>query len=643
MKHLTQKGLAVLAMTAGGVAVGEAAAQNIPPQEEYRGVIGDTYKESKQWFPEPPAAPEGAPNVIWILLDDVGYGASSAFGGLVHTPVMERLANGGLRYTNFHTTGISAPTRASLLTGRNHHDVHMGSFPQRSSALGFPGYDGIIPPKKGFASEILKDNGYSTFCVGKWGVLPDTEESFAGPFDRWPTGRGFEYFYGFLGNKTDQYAPDLMENHEPVEPDGRHLNAQLTDKAIEYIRRQHEAAPDKPFFLYFAPGATHSPHQVDTVWSNKYRGKFDEGWDVYREKVFRNQKRLGVIPADAKLPERNEIVQEWDALSEEEKKLFARYMEVYAGFLEYTDYEIGRLVDYLQQTGQLDNTVIFLMVGDNGGSKEGTLFGTSVPSDDPLATSESTASAVLGSITDPEGGRSKPTDAERLQYNLSRMDEIGRPTSFDNYPVGWAQAMNTPFRMWKQDANAEGAVHNPLIVYYPGRIKDAGGIRNQYLHVTDILPTTLEIVGVPQPEYIRNIPQDPIQGVSFLDSFDDADAPSHHNVQYYYLYGARAIYKDGWKASATHYPDNSMAIRLPSVSRQLLPDFDTDKWSLYNLEEDFTEVNDLSERYPEKLEELKAVFEQEARKNNVYPLIDWLDILKSNIHDALERKQRSEE
>lgn len=632
--------LAVL-LIFGSQLIGTATyAQNIPPSQTFQDEIGKTFKESKQWYPDPVSAPKGAPNIVWILLDDVGYGAASSFGGLLRTPTFDSLASEGLRYTNFHTTGICAPSRAALLTGRNHHDVHMGSFPQETSSLGFPGYDAIIPSEKGFVSEILRDNGYNTFAVGKWGVSPERDETFAGPFDRWPIGKGFEYFFGFLGNKTDQYKPNLMENHEPVEPDGRHLNEQLTDKAISYIGKQKEAAPDKPFFLYFAPGAAHSPHQVDKYWSDQYKGVFDKGWDSYREEVFANQKRLGVIPANSKLPPRNEIVQAWDSLSADEQRLFARYMEVFAGFLTYTDHEIGRLVNYLKEIDQLDNTVIFLMVGDNGGSKEGSLIGTTEPADSDMATSESTLTAVVEALQNKDNA-DKMTEAKRLQYNLDNIDQIGTSGSFDNYPVGWAQATNTPFKMWKQDANAEGAIHNPLIVFHPNAIADKGTVRYQYTHLIDVLPTTLEIAGIDPPKYIRNVKQDSIQGTSFQYSFADADAPSRRTVQYYYLYGARAIYKDGWKASATHYPNNAQFIKLPVTSDQQTPDFDKDEWSLYNLNEDFTEYENLATKYPQKLEELKAVFDEQARINNVYPMIDWMDVLENNIQKA--KKKTAEE
>lgn len=343
--------------------------------QTYQGTVGKTLSDSKEWWPDPVKPPAGAPNVIWIILDDVGFGATSTFGGLIHTPTFDSLAANGLRYTNFHTAGICAPTRSALLTGRNHHSVHEGGFSHTVLSAGFPGWDGRIPSTKGTIAEILRDNGYNTFAVGKYGLTPDEDATDAGPFDRWPSGKGFEHFFGFLGSQTDQYQPDLVEDNAHVTPDGRHLNDQITDKAIGYIRRQKKAAPNKPFFLYYSPGATHAPHQVDKYWSDAYKGQFDEGWDVFRQKVFENQKRKGILPASAQLPERNPNVAAWNTLTPDEKKLYARFMEIYAGYLTYTDFEVGRLVNFLKESGQLDNTLIFIVIGDNGASKEGTFHG----------------------------------------------------------------------------------------------------------------------------------------------------------------------------------------------------------------------------------------------------------------------------
>lgn len=588
-------------------------AQNAQP---YQGVVGKTLNDSKEWWPETVKAPKGAPNVVWIILDDVGFGATSTFGGVIKTPNFDTLANNGLRYTNFHTAGICAPTRSALLTGRNHHYVHEGGFSHVNMSAGFPGYDGRIPSDKGTIAEILRENGYNTFAVGKYGLTPDEEATDAGPFDHWPLGKGFDHFFGFLGSATDQYKPDLVEDNAHVTPDGRHLNEQITDKAISYITRQHKVAPDKPFFLYYAPGATHSPHQVAKEWSDLYKGQFDSGWDDFREKVIANQKRLGIIPANAKLPDRNTRIPAWKSLSPDERKLYARFMEVYAGYLTYTDHEVGRLVNYLKQSGQLDNTLVFVILGDNGASKEGTLHGVIKPK---------TNSAKL------------VAEGAYLKTNLEDIDDIGTPQATTNYPLGWAQAANTPFKYWKQDANSEGGTRNPLIVYYPKGIKDKGTIRTQYGHVIDLLPTTLEYLHIQLPESIRGIKQDTLQGTSLVYSFDNANAPSKHTLQHYYIFGSRSIYSNGWKAEAAHHPDN---VELGDFTvGQTVPDknFDDDVWELYNLNDDFNERIDLAKKYPEKLKELKAVFDAQAQKNHLYPFIDWYDVYHLRIHQNYKK------
>lgn len=571
----------------------------------YQGTIGRTLAESKEWWPEPVKAPEGAPNVIWILIDDVGYGAAAPFGGEISTPTLDNLANNGLRYTNFHTTAICAPTRAALLTGRNSTSVHVSGFSHTPLSAGFPGWDGRIPAADGTIAEILRENGYNTFAVGKYGVTPDEDATDAGPFDRWPTGKGFDHFFGFLGSQTDQYKPDLVEDQAHVSPDGRHLSEQITDKAISYIDRQKKAAPEKPFFLYYAPGATHAPHQVAKEWSDLYRGKFDKGWDAYRQEVFERQKKLGVIPANAVLPDRNPDIKAWDTLSSDEKRLYARFMEVYAGYLTYTDHEIGRLVSHLKDIGQLDNTLIFVAVGDNGASKEGSLNGD-----------------IDRSII------SKPLpEEENIKYNLAKIDAIGTPDAIEgNYPLGWAQAANTPFKYWKTDSNSEGGTHNPLIVYYPKKIEDKGGVRGQYGHVIDVLPTTLDLIGIKAPDKIRGIAQDAIQGTSLAYSIDDAKAASRHTTQHYYIFGSRAIYQDGWKA-ALPYPNTFITGNAKSNKP-----FDENAWELYNLNEDYTERVDLAKKNPEKLAELKALFEEQAKKYQLYPLITWDDVLNGRIH-----------
>ena len=583
--------------------------------QPYQGVVGRTLAESKEWWPEPAKAPSGAPNVVWILLDDVGFGASSTFGGLIQTPTFDYLANNGLRYTNFHTCAICAPTRSALLTGRNSASVHESGFSHTMLSAGFPGWDGKIPPTAGTIAEILRGNGYNTFAVGKWGVTPDEEATDSGPFNHWPTGMGFDHFLGFLGSQTDQYRPDLVEDQAHVRPDGRHLSDQITDKAISYIDRHEKVAPSKPFFLYYAPGATHAPHQVDKFWSDQYKGKFDAGWDVYRQQVFERQKQLGVIPADAKLPDRNPDIKAWDQLPPDEKKLYERFMEVYAGYLTYTDFEVARLVNHLKDIGQLDNTLIFVMIGDNGASKEGTLNGD-----------------IDRSL------QSKPlTQEENIQYNLNKIGEIGTPEATQgNYPLGWAQAADTPFKYWKEDANSEGGTHNPLIVFWPKGIKDKGEVRTQYGHVIDILPTTLDLVGLKAPDVFEGIKQQPIEGTSLAYSIDDAKAPSRHTVQYYYIFGSRSIYDHGWKAELAYpnaFTTGNAASKVP---------FNENAWELYNINDDPTERIDLASKYPEKLTQLKAEFEQQAQEHHLYPYITWDDVFNGRIHRTKNSKPLAE-
>lgn len=600
--------LLALALLGVGIVSVPAGAQNITQQQQpFKGTVGKTYAESKEVWTDPVKAPAGAPNVVWVLLDDVGFGATSTFGGVIKTPTFDSLANNGLRYTNFHTAAICAPTRAALLTGRNHHSVHEGGFSHVWASFGFPGWDGRIPSDKGTIAEILRESGYNTFAVGKYGLTPDQDATDAGPFDRWPSGKGFDHFFGFLGSQTDQYKPDLVEDNAHVEPDGRHLNEQITDKAISFIARQKKAAPDKPFFLYYSPGATHAPHQVATKWSDPYRGKFDGGWDVFREEVFKRQKKQGIIPANVVLPERNPNIKAWNSLSADEKKLYARFMEVYAGYLTYTDHEVGRVVSYLKQINQLENTLILVVIGDNGASKEGELSG--------VIDRNSLAAAT------------KPlTPEEYLKENLEKIDLIGKPEGTNvNYPLGWAQAANTPFKYWKQDAHSEGGTRNPLIAFYPKGIKDKGGIRTQYGHVIDLLPTTLELTGVARPEFIRGIKQDTVQGTSLAYSIDNAKAPSKHTVQYYYIFGSRAIYKDGWKAAYAYKPALPANSVVNSIS---IANPENNDWQLYNLNEDFNERFDLAKKNPQKLEELKALFEEQAKKYNIYPYITRDDIIK---------------
>jgi len=610
----------LLAALLASVPVVRTTAQNITQQQQpFAGTVGKTLAESKEVWTDPVKAPAGAPNVVWVLLDDVGFGATSTFGGVIRTPTFDSLANNGLRYTNFHTAAICAPTRAALLTGRNQHSVHEGGFSHTWSSFGFPGWDGRIPSDKGTIAEILREAGYNTFAVGKYGLTPDQDASDAGPFDRWPSGKGFDHFFGFLGSQTDQYKPDLVEDNAHVTPDGRHLNDQITDKAISFIDRQKKAAPDKPFFLYYAPGATHAPHQVAKEWSDPYRGQFDGGWDEFREKVFTQQKKQGIIPANVILPERNPNIRAWASLSPDEKKLYARFMEVYAGYLTYTDHEVGRLVAHLKKINQLDNTLILVVIGDNGASKEGALGGV---------ITRSSAAAIAAPLS----------EAEQIKNNLAQIDLIGTPEGTNaNYPLGWAQAANTPFKYWKQDAHSEGGTRNPLIAFYPEGITDKGGIRTQYGHVIDLLPTTLEIAGIKAPEVIRGIKQDTIQGTSLAYSLHDARAVSRHKTQYYYIFGSRSIYHDGWKAGFAYKPTSAATGNLVSAISVANPD--NNDWQLYNVNEDFNERIDLAKKNPKKLEELKELFEEQAKKYNIYPYITWDDVLKRRLPQPTQQQQ----
>ena len=551
-------------------------------QEVFQGKIGKTLADSKEWWPAKPQAPKGAPNIVYFLIDDAGFGTSSAFGGLMHTPTLDSLANNGLRYTNFHTTGICSPTRAALLTGRNSHSVHMGLFPV--TATGFPGYDGRLPDDKATIAQILKANNYSTFAVGKYHLTPINEVSAVGPFDRWPSGKGFEHFYGWHLGHTEQYHPNLYEDNSviDIEPNTKHLSTLLADKAIKYIANQKSLAPDKPFFLYFATGAIHAPHQVDAKWSDLYKGKFDKGWDWYREEVLARQKKLGVVPANAVLPARDAKVPAWESLSEGEKKLYARYMEIYAGFLTHADYELGRVVNYLKEIGQLDNTLIVAIIGDNGSSP---------------STKNGTINGYISSLE----------NKKQIEEAIKNIEKLGTEHAFQDAPYGWTQATNTPFRQWKVDGNSEGGTHNPLIIFYPKGIKEKGGIRNQYSYVNDIAPTTLELIKGEFPKTINGVVQKPFEGKSLVYSFENAQAKTTHTIQHNEIKGKRSIYKDGWKAAVYHEPGT---------------DFSKDVWELYNQNEDFNERIDLAKKYPEKLKELQDLFDQEAYKYNVYPLQD---------------------
>jgi arylsulfatase A-like enzyme len=538
-------------------------------------------------------APPGAPNVVLILLDDAGYGQTTTFGGLVPTPTLDRLAANGLRFTRFHVAALCSPTRAALLTGRNSHAVGMGTITNWSDD--FPGYTGSIPKSAAFVSEVLRANGYATAGIGKWHLIPDPETTHAGPFDHWPTHQGFDYFYGFMGGETDQWNPELIEGTTSVRmmpPAGRQgdytLNEDLASHARAWILQQKGLAPDRPVFMYFAPGATHAPLQAPKTWTEAFRGRFDMGWDEYRRVVFERQKKLGVIPSDAILTPRPAELPAWDTLTSDQKRVASRLMEVFAGFMAQADAEIGHVLDAFRQTGQLDNTLVIYIAGDNGASLEGTLTGTD-------------------NIMEQVNGF-QPTAAEVLRH----LDDIGGPTSNPHYPAGWAWAGNTPFQWGKRIGSHLGGTRDPMVVSWPARIKDPGATRRQYLHVVDVLPTILEAAGLPLPRTVNGSEQQPMDGVSFLDALSNPSAPEHRVSQYFEMHGNRAMYSGGWIAA--------QRTGLLPWAYTLDPAQTPPAWELYDLEHDYSEANDLAGARPDKVEELKALFDREAVRNNVYPL-----------------------
>jgi arylsulfatase A-like enzyme len=573
------------------------------PGTAFPGKIGRTVSDSTPAWPEPKRVKEGAPNVLFWVLDDVGYGQMSAFGGLVNTPNIDRLADNGLRYTNMHTTALCSPTRACILTGRNHHSNGMACVTE--FATGYPGYDGRMPFENGMLSEMLLENGYNTYCVGKWHLNPSEEGTLAGPFHHWPLGRGFERYYGFLGGETNQWFPDLIyDNHSVTQPksveEGYHLTEDLTDKAIQFVLDAHVNAPYKPFFLYFATGAAHAPHQVAPEWSDKYKGKFDMGWDKYREVVFENQKKLGIFPADAELSHHDPDVPAWDTLRADQKKLYARFMEVFAGFLEHADYHFGRILKVLKDIGELDNTLI-MIVPDNGASSEGGAEG---------------AFNEMSSLNNRW---------ETVEEILPRQDKIGGPESYNHYPWGWAWAGNTPFRRWKKEVYRGGCTDN-LIVHWPAGIKAKGELRTQFAHAIDMVPTVMEALGFEPPDKIRGVAQSPIEGVSFAHTFDDAKAPSRHVTQYYEMFGNRAIYYDGWRSNCgfpgpSYSEGAAKGLKLGGlITNEVLDDLEVHGWELYDLAQDPTECHDLASQHPDKLRELISLWWAEAGKYKVLPI-----------------------
>jgi arylsulfatase A-like enzyme len=563
----------------------------IPPSP-FKGEIKRTAKDSTPDFPKEVEAPEGAPNVLLILTDDVGFGASSTFGGPIQTPTLQRIAESGLRYNMFHTTALCSPTRAALITGRNHHSVASGVITE--FATGYPGYNSLVPKSAGSVGEVLKENGYNTSWFGKAHNVPDWKSSQAGPFDLWPSGLGFEYFYGFLGGDSDQWHPALYENTMPIEPylgkSDYILDHDLADKAIAWMRMQHALAPNKPWLLYYATGTAHAPHHAPKEWIEKYKGQFDQGWDKVREETLARQIKLGIVPPNTQLTKRPEQIPAWDSLSADQKRLYARMMEVYAGALSYADDQIGRLLSAVEESGQLDNTLVIFIMGDNGASAEGTLQGTT----------NEVATAANGV-------------KESLPFLLSMIDELGGPLAYNHYPVGWAHAMDAPMQWTKQVASHFGGTRNGLVISWPAQIKDKGGLRSQFAHVIDIVPTIYEAAGITPPTMMDGVEQKPLDGASLVYTFNGAKAPTRHSTQYFELVGNRGIYKDGWMANTT-------PLRLPWVTIGEEPNPDDFKWELYNINEDFSQANDLAAKYPDKLKELQAAFNAEAKKYNVYPL-----------------------
>jgi len=570
------------------------------PDKQHVGLTTFDAKDPDTRYPpiEPLRPPKGAPNIIIVLIDDVGFGASSAFGGPVHMPTAERLAANGLKYNRFHTTALCSPTRQAMLTGRNHHSVGMGGVTEMATSA--PGNCSVRPKSCAPVAETLKLNGYATAQFGKCHEVPGWETSPAGPYERWPTGSGFEYFYGFICAETNQYYPSLYEGTTQVEPartpeEGYHLTEDLADKAIRWVQRQKALMPDKPFFIYFAPGATHAPHHVPKEWADRYKGKFDQGWDRLREEIFVRQKRLGIVPPDCDLTKRHDVMPAWDAIDPELKPILSREMEIYAGFLEHTDHHVGRLIDTLEELEILDDTLVFYIIGDNGASAEGTLQGTF---------NEMLSINGFGHM-------------ETLDFLKQNIDKFGGPEAYNHYAVGWAHAMNTPYQWTKQVASHFGGTRNATIVHWPKGIKAKGGLRTQFHHVIDIAPTVLEVAGLPQPAFVNGTQQKPYEGVSMLYSFDDAQAPDRHETQYFEIIGNRGIYHKGWTAVTKHRtPWTTGAIKT-------IP-FDEDVWELYDTSKDWTQAHDLSKELPDKLHQLQRLWLIEAAKYNVIPLDDRL-------------------
>jgi arylsulfatase A-like enzyme len=576
------------------------AIEEYKPGTTFPGVIGRTVDESKPAWPQRGRAKDGAPNVLFIVLDDLGFGQLGCYGAPINTPNLDQLAGAGLRYNNFHTTALCSPTRACIITGRNHHSNGMACITE--GATGYPGSNGMIQFENGFISEILLQNGYNTYAVGKWHLTMGHESSASGPYDRWPLGRGFQRFYGFLGGDTHQYYPELVYDNHQVEPEktpeeGYHLTEDLVDHAIGFIADAKQVTPDKPFFLYFAPGAMHAPHHVPKEWADKYKGQFDDGWDAYREKVFARQKELGIVPAEAELSRHDPDVKPWSECTPDERRVFARMMEVYAGFLEHTDYHIGRLLEFLKHSAEFDNTLI-IVVSDNGASSEGGPNG--------MININLWHNNLPGTMED----------------NLKVLDELGGPKHFNHYAWGWTFAGNTPFRRWKRETY-RGGISDPLIVHWNKGITAKGAVRNQYTHAIDLMPTVLDCLGITPPETIRGVTQSPIEGVSFAQSFTDGEVPSKRHIQYFEMMGHRSIYHDGWRAVCP-WPGPSFAeagkfFGVP-ITAEELSKLDASGWELYHVAEDFAECHNIASENRAKLIEMISLWYVEAGKYNVLPI-----------------------
>jgi len=540
------------------------------------------------------SAPEGAPNIVLILLDDVGFGSFGTFGGPVPTPTLDRIANIGLRYNQFHTTALCSPTRAAMLTGRNHHAVHMGGITEIANS--FPGYDSAIPPEAATMAQVLRMSGYATSVFGKWHLAPSWEQSPAGPFDRWPSGLGFDKFYGIIGAESSQWEPPVYDQTTPISPHvgnpGYHLTEDLADQTIAWIERQQASRPNQPFFTYFSTPALHAPHHVAREWIDKFKGQFDGGWDVLREEIYERQLKLGVIPPNTALTKRPEQVPAWSDYPERYRPVASRLMETFAGFLAHTDAQVGRVVDALERLNIMDNTLVVYITGDNGASAEGTIH---------------------GAWSAPSFQNGVPEDPEWL---LEHIDDFGTAKCENHFNVGWAWALDSPFQWMKQVASHFGGTRNAMALSWPKRIRDAGGLRQQFHHVIDLVPTIYELVGIEAPTHVNGIEQMPIHGTSMAYSFDNASAPSTHTTQYFEILGNRAIYHEGWMASCFHG-------RLPWIRLQGL-DFDgpQEVWELYNISEDFSQAVNLADQFPEKLAELQELFHQNAIQYDIYPLRD---------------------